>query len=195
MDPCCELPETWKPVVGWEGLYEVSDHGRVWSVRRGLMKGTLTPSDGYVRLEFSRDGYRRKVFAHILVLTAFDKPCPDGLECCHWDDNPANNHLTNLRWDTQSANMFDQVRNGTHYEAARTHCPAGHPYAGMNLYVAPSGERQCGVRVGRMHELGTRRVRTRARIMSALFGCEWESPAASYGNKPHRRPGSWVPGG
>lgn len=46
-----------------------------------------------------------------LVLEAFVGPCPDGMECCHYDDNPFNNKLTNLRYDTPSANKRDRARN------------------------------------------------------------------------------------
>ena len=45
------------------------------------------------------------------VLTAFVGPKPHGLECCHLDDDPFNNALANLRWDTHSGNMKDRARN------------------------------------------------------------------------------------
>lgn len=48
-----------------------------------------------------------------LVLTAFVGPRPEGKECCHWDGNPLNNSLENLRWDTHKSNMRDNIRIGT----------------------------------------------------------------------------------
>lgn len=47
-----------------------------------------------------------------LVLLAFVGPCPAGMECCHFDDDPTNNCLSNLRWDTRFANAADKHRNG-----------------------------------------------------------------------------------
>jgi hypothetical protein len=49
---------------------------------------------------------------HRLVLEAFVCPCPEGRECCHNDGDPANNALTNLRWNTRKANIEDSRRHG-----------------------------------------------------------------------------------
>lgn len=49
-----------------------------------------------------------------LVLLAFVGPCPNGMECCHWDDDPSNNVLSNLRWGTKEDNARDAIRNGKH---------------------------------------------------------------------------------
>jgi len=65
------------------------------------------------------------------------------MDSCHWDDDPANNRLENLRWGTRSENRKDSVRNGTHNMASKTHCPQGHPYTAGNTYVYPGGNRAC----------------------------------------------------
>ena len=154
-----ERAERWKPVTGYEGIYEVSNHGRVRSVDR-----TITCSDGRVRRHkgkslstplMQQGGYphvcfyiqgKSKVHAvHPLVAEAFIGPRPEGMEVCHYDGNPANNHVDNLRYDTPSENAFDKVRHGTHYSAAKTHCPRGHELFAEN--TAPSsakrGYRNC----------------------------------------------------
>jgi hypothetical protein len=56
-----------------------------------------------------------------LVLEAFAGPCPEGLECCHNDGDPANNRLENLRWDTRKANVEDSRRHGTMRLGSRAH--------------------------------------------------------------------------
>jgi hypothetical protein len=60
------------------------------------------------------DGDRRALeYVHRLVLSAFVGSCPEGLEGCHFDGNPFNNRLVNLRWDTRLANTHDSIRHGT----------------------------------------------------------------------------------
>lgn len=123
--------EIWKPVVGHEGAYEVSNLGRVRSIDRVVKRkhwdrysGTmmlvdytycgrvLRPGDrqaGHVSVAIGK-GNSRDV--HLLVLEAFVGPCPEGHEACHHDDNPVNNVVWNLRWGTRSSNLLDAVRNG-----------------------------------------------------------------------------------
>lgn len=107
--------ERWLPVVGYEGRYEVSDLGRVRE-RTGfglVFMKPLTPlPSGHLRFSVSGMGKPRgQRYVHRAVLEAFVGPCPPGMECCHWDDDPANNRLENLRWDTPSGNARDRVRN------------------------------------------------------------------------------------
>lgn len=78
------------------------------------------PVDGHLRVRlFSGDGIatsvRRQV--HHLVLCAFVCERPSGMVGCHNDDNPANNTLENLRWDTPAANVADAIRSGNHASA------------------------------------------------------------------------------
>ena len=60
-----------------------------------------------------RDGKRFYKTIHRLVLEAFVGPCPEGLECAHYDGDPSNNCVENLRWDSHAANCADRVRHGT----------------------------------------------------------------------------------
>lgn len=114
--------ELWKPVAGYEGLYEVSDLGRVRSLprttRTGIRGGTLlslrgTDKDGYAQVGLCRAGkvWIRKV--HTLVLEAFVGARPTEMVACHCDGNCKNNMLSNLRWDTPKANSRDAVGHGT----------------------------------------------------------------------------------
>jgi len=114
--------EKWKPVVGYEGTYEISDRGRIRSLERTLcdgrrMKGkALKPwihSEGYSYIYLCRDGKPKGKFIHRLILEAFTGPCPDGMECCHNNGDPLDNRLKNLRWDTRSNNEKDKVLHGT----------------------------------------------------------------------------------
>ena len=121
------MTETWRPVVGYEGLYEVSDRGHVRSVARFVRGRAGAPSPrvsralersanthGYLHVSLSRENRRRTSYVHALVLQAFVGPKPEGMEACHADGDKRNNAVENLRWDTRSENAKDRVRHGTH---------------------------------------------------------------------------------
>jgi len=76
---------------------------------------------GYHRVGLSRDGRRRFVPVHILVLTTFVGPCPSGMECRHIDGNPSNNHVANLAWGTRSENAQDKIMHGTDMRGVKHH--------------------------------------------------------------------------
>jgi hypothetical protein len=67
--------------------------------------------NGYMQVGLTNK-QQRHFHVHRLVLLAFVGPAPEGMECCHNDGNKANNALSNLRWDTRSANMKDRTRHG-----------------------------------------------------------------------------------
>jgi hypothetical protein len=110
-------PELWSPVVGYEGRYQVSDHGRIRSLDSCMV---LNPQKvkrgGYLRVGLrDADGRERKFFVHALVLEAFTgpRPAPPNHECRHWDGDPENNALENLRWGSATENARDRERHGT----------------------------------------------------------------------------------
>lgn len=157
--------EVWKPIAGHEGRYEVSDAGRVRSLDRVVMRNNGRPLKrrGQLLKPFKGDAYDHQVvslgsrdrhYLHTLVLEAFVGPRPtEGRwEACHNDGNPLNNALSNLRWDTASANQRDRRAHGTHHYGNRTHCKWGHEYTPENTdyrirtgarYVKPSHTRVC----------------------------------------------------
>lgn len=146
--------EQWRPISGYEGIYEVSNHGRVRSLDRvsaqgGRLTGRLRKPDavtsrsGHLRVALCRDGKVRRWFVHRLVLTAFLGAPSIEMQACHNDGDPTNNVLTNLRWDTASANARDRLRHGTNDRANRTHCPQGHEYERSNTYFTARGWRLC----------------------------------------------------
>lgn len=145
---------TWLPVIGWEGLYEVSDRGEVRSLDRvdrfgrryaGRVLSTDTIKGGYLRVALAREGIVKRRQVHHLVLESFVSSRPPGMEGCHGDGNPVNNRLDNLRWGTRPENALDTVRHGTHRNARKTHCPRGHALIEPNITAEArrNGRRSC----------------------------------------------------
>lgn len=149
------LAETWRPVVGYEGWYEVSSSGRVRGLDREIryIDGRVRSRKGMIlRLQTNRSGYRtvglskngpKGFLVHRLVLAAFVGPCPADMEGCHENGDPSDNSLSNLRWDTSSANKYDIVRHGNHHQAKKTHCKWGHPMGEGNVYLKNGVHRTC----------------------------------------------------
>jgi hypothetical protein len=109
--------EVWKPVVGYEGLYEVSNAGKVKSMPRNGRDGRVLKrqhnNKGYPQVSLCAVGVPRTALVHRLVLSAFvGQPAP-GQEGCHNDGDRTNCELQNLRWDTRGGNMQDAVAHGT----------------------------------------------------------------------------------
>lgn len=146
----------WRPVLGYQGRYEVSDGGEVRSIPHVVVRSNGVPNRvvGQVLAQNpSVKGHmlvtieRRKVRVHRLVLEAFVGPCPPGLQGLHRNDDPAVNSLGNLYWGTPAENMNDRVSNGVHHYAKRTHCSKGHAYTEGNTRVY-RGARLCRICYG-----------------------------------------------
>lgn len=135
--------EEWRPVIGWEGRYQVSSRGEIRSVDRIVTDytGATRTFKGRKLKAYAKDsGHlqvtlpdRRKYKVHHLVLEAFVGPRPDGLVGCHNDGDATNNNASNLRWDTQVENMRDMIKHGAHANTHKTHCPRGHILAEPNI--------------------------------------------------------------
>lgn len=90
------MEEIWKPVVGYEGLYEVSSYGRVRRVNKDLLK--LQNVKGYNQVCLYKNGISTGLRVHRLVAQAF-LPNPDNLpQVNHKDEDKTNNNVDNLEW-------------------------------------------------------------------------------------------------
>lgn len=101
--------ETWKDIAGYEGLYQVSDLGRVRSKsRHGSRGGTLklrVNGNGYHHVCLCKHGQMKDSLVHRLVAEAFI-PNPSNFPAInHKDENPANNAVDNLEWCTLKYNQ------------------------------------------------------------------------------------------
>ncbi len=112
--------ETWLPVVGFEGIYEVSDAGRVKRVKAAprtrpgfILKPAVTPGKPYLRVCLRRDNQNHHRPVHQLVAEAFHGARQVGQVVRHLDGNPLNNSAQNLCWGTPKENSEDREAHGT----------------------------------------------------------------------------------
>ena len=99
----------WKPIRGFEDRYEVSDDGRVASIRYHQMdiRQDLKPYDvrGYKIFVLQKNARREARQAHIIVAEAFVGKRKTGFQVNHIDGNKSNNRASNLEWVTASENI------------------------------------------------------------------------------------------
>lgn len=103
------LKEIWRPIVGYEDLFEVSTRGRVRSKKTGKMKVLSKGTGGYVKVALSRNYVQKCLSVHRLVAEAFI-PNPEGKGYVdHINTIRADNRVDNLRWVTKSENQSNPV--------------------------------------------------------------------------------------
>lgn len=105
----------WKDVKGYEGLYQVSDTGKVRSffrckTQKGHILSDCIGSNGYSLVVLCKDGTRKSYTVHRLVATAFI-PNPNNYPCInHIDENKSNNNISNLEWCSYAYNGLYGIR-------------------------------------------------------------------------------------
>ena len=107
--------EEWRDIIGYEGLYQVSNFGRIKSFHKNkvIIRNLVTLTEGYKQVSLDKDGKRKCKNVHELVAKAFltnpeNKPIID-----HYDRNTTNNCVWNLSWVTNSENQRRAVELGS----------------------------------------------------------------------------------
>lgn len=119
------VTESWRPIVGYEGWYEVSDQGRVRSADRVLAftdgrvrayKGKVLaqyPDEfGYLKVTLKKQDSGNRIHVHVIVAAAFIGPRPEGLQVCHNEGDHLDNRPSEMRYGTVKANHADIKRHG-----------------------------------------------------------------------------------
>lgn len=126
------MKETWKDISGFEGLYQVSNTGKIKSFCRKKTK-ILVPGihRGYERVILSKNNIRRYASVHRLVAEAF-VPNPEGKpQVNHIDENTRNNNANNLEWVTSKENInwgTGLERRSYHQRSTQPRCKAVYQY-------------------------------------------------------------------
>lgn len=120
--------EEWKPVIGFEGFYEVSNMGNVRSTDRLVncsrgngkrlwkgkeLKQTVAATRGYNQISLSKEGVTYKVYVHTLVAKAWLNGENETVN--HKDGNKQNNKASNLEWCSYSDNSKHAYATGLKY--------------------------------------------------------------------------------
>jgi hypothetical protein len=104
----------WKDVTGYEGLYQVSEDGDVFSKARKTHLHPSTSTNGYRVVCLYKEGKYKLHAVHRMVATAF-LPNPSNLPIVnHKDADKQNNSVKNLEWVTQKENVAHAVKNRLH---------------------------------------------------------------------------------
>lgn len=121
------MTEEWKEISGYEGLYEVSNFGRIRSIEHDDVRKDgaayhrsqreihqRKDSDGYLIVRLSKNCVVKQHKVHSVVAKAFVSGWFDGAEVNHKDFDRSNNHASNLEWMTHSDNVAYTVNAGRH---------------------------------------------------------------------------------
>ena len=127
-----------KPVVGYEGIYEVSNTGEVFRVASGVntvvgRKLSLSKnSRGYLNTCLYANGGYKMLCIHQLVAKAFIPNPNNKPQINHIDCDKTNNHVNNLEWVTQSENIRHAFDNGRYDRRIKADSK---PVIGVSLYT------------------------------------------------------------
>ncbi|MBZ9633045.1 NUMOD4 domain-containing protein [Clostridium sp. FP1] len=115
------MPEVWKDIKGYEGLYQISNTGKVKSLNRldnvgshhqeRILKPCLS-NKGYLFVGIYRNCKRKPVYIHKLVAQYFTDNSYSKVQVNHLDGNKQNNLLNNLEWCSPSENIRHAHKNG-----------------------------------------------------------------------------------
>ena len=118
IEECVELleqgKEIWKDIVGYEGLYKVSNLGNIYSYKLGRNIKTQKTTRGYLQAHLSKDGKRKYIHVHQLVASHFIFFVPQyniKYEVNHIDEDKLNNRVENLEYITHIKNNNYGTRN------------------------------------------------------------------------------------
>lgn len=137
--------EVWKPVVGFESYYSVSNLGRVRrelaapGARVGRVLKHVFPAPGYAAVNLSRNGVVTTIHVHILVALAFYGPCPEGKEVNHENGDKRDPRADNLTYTTHQGNAEHAVRTGLIRTGERHHLARLSNAAVLHIHARVAG--------------------------------------------------------
>lgn len=96
--------EAWGDILGYEGLYKISNHGRVYSLISNTVLKNIMSKRGYYHVTLCKNRTKKNLRINRLVAMRFIPNTCNKPEVNHIDENKANNHVGNLEWCTTKEN-------------------------------------------------------------------------------------------
>lgn len=118
------MEEIWKDIKGYEELYQVSNLGRIKSLKRIIydvkksytkkekIRKLLISKESYIRISLCKNGKQKKYCVHRLVAETFILNSNNKTQVNHKDCNKHNNNAKNLEWCTPKENVTHAINNG-----------------------------------------------------------------------------------
>lgn len=106
------MEEIWKPVIGYEGNYEISNLGRLKNIYKCKKILKTYNSSGYKRVKLFKNKIGTHILVHRLVAQAFIPNPENKPQVNHIDSNRSNNNVINLEWCTQRENYVHCIKMG-----------------------------------------------------------------------------------
>lgn len=151
------MEEVWKNIDGYNGEYQVSNMGRVYSVKNRMLLKESFNKDGYVLIALYNNGNRRGCSLHRLVAKEFILNTENKPEVNHKDLNKTNNRADNLEWVTKVENMRHAVENGKFQMSDERKSELSKRFSGENSYLSKLTEDQVK-EIRKLREVGVKRV-------------------------------------
>lgn len=147
------MTEEWRSVIGYEGLYEVSNCGQIKSLRKGAL---LTPHkiNGYYVIRLCKNGKMKNHKVHRLVAIAFIPNPENKAFVDHIDTNRSNNRVENLRWVTRQENYDNPISQKRQKESVMRQV-LQYDLEGNLINAFPSitdASKKTGVRISAIHQ-------------------------------------------
>ena len=140
------MQELWKPVVGYEQLYEVSNTGKARKINGKLLKQYINKG-GYPKVSLYRNGKGRDTFVHRMVAEAFI-PNPRGVKMVnHIDECKTNNNVDNLEWVTPHENNYHGTARKRISETLKGYFKENSHHSRKAIRCVETGQVYQGVRV------------------------------------------------
>jgi DNA-binding transcriptional regulator YiaG len=107
-----QAAEEWRPIVGYENLYQVSNLGGVRRFSDWFAMSFHIGNGGYKNISLYKNGGKKRFRVHRVVMASFVGPCPHEMEVNHMDGNKSNNRVENLEYVSGEQNKLHAIRMG-----------------------------------------------------------------------------------